>query len=198
MVRKPRRLRKPGFDRQHLSKRWSERLTLSDGREFILRPICREDAEALREGFKTLTPEEVRFRFLHPIKELTEAHARALADIDPRRAFALVLREPGESLRARIGAVARCAIDDARREAEFAIVVGRELGGQGLGTYMLRKLIQWCRRKRLDAIYGTVLKENQAMLQVAERLGFRRTALPDDPGMIEVRMTLRESSEPSG
>jgi RimJ/RimL family protein N-acetyltransferase len=192
MIRKPRKLRKPAFTRRRLQEPWSELLTLPDGRELLLRPIRRDDADALREGFKSLTPEEVRFRFLHPMSELTPAHALALADIDRRRAFALVLRESDETGKRVTGAVARVAIDDSGREAEFAIVVASPLAGHGLGTYMLRKLIEWCRRKRLHAIYGDVLVENHSMLGVSDRLGFRRLPRPDEPGMVRVYKSLAD------
>ncbi|HRQ66620.1 MAG TPA: GNAT family N-acetyltransferase [Xanthomonadaceae bacterium] len=190
MIHKPYKLRKPGFSRRRLQEPWSETLTLSDGRELLLRPLRKSDAAALREGFKTLTPEEVRFRFLHPMSELTPARALSLADIDRRREFALALRESDAAGKRVTGAVARVAIDDTGREAEFAIIVASALGGHGLGTYMLRRLIEWCRRKRLQAIYGDVLVDNHAMLRVADHLGFRRLPRPDEPGMVRVYMPL--------
>jgi RimJ/RimL family protein N-acetyltransferase len=126
------------------------------------------------------------------MRELTPAHALALADIDARRAFALVLADPGPPGQARIHAVARVSIDEPTREAEFAIVLVGELAGHGLGTYMLRKLIQWCRRKRLTALYGNVLSDNHGMLTVADHLGFRRTTMPQEPGLLRVHLPLTD------
>src|SRR6516165_12830491 len=40
-----------------------------DGRAFLMRHIQRNDVDALRRGFDSLTPEEIRFRFLHPMTE---------------------------------------------------------------------------------------------------------------------------------
>lgn len=180
--------------RTRLGKPWSERLRLRDGRELILRPIRAADAKALRDGFQSLTPEEVRFRFLHPMSELTPAQAQDLADIDRRRAFALVLTEPDEFPEPRIGAVARVAINSDTDDAEFAVVVGAELRGHGLATYMLRKLLDWCRRKRVQSMYGDVMVENQAMLDVCKGLGFLRMPQPEEPGMVRVRKILCPSA----
>jgi RimJ/RimL family protein N-acetyltransferase len=192
MNRKRRQPRRPAFARARTGQPWSERLRLPDEREYLLRPIQPEDAEALREGFRTLSPEDVRFRFLHPMRELSPEEARRLADIDRRRAFALVVAEPGEPGRVGGGAVARVAVD--QDEAEFAVVVAPALRGHGLATYLLRKLIEWCRRKRLKAIYGNVLAENTAMLALAERLGFQVEPVPGEPGLRRIRLPLGRSS----
>ncbi len=166
------------------------RLVAIDGQTWLLRPIAPADAEALREGFRQLSPEEVRQRFLRPLTELTEEHARQLATIDPSREFALVLARPGEAGRSQIGAVARVAIDPATGEGEFAVIVGRPLSGRGLGTYLVRRLIEWCRRRRRPAIYGYALDDNEAMLTIAARLGFSRSSLIGEPGIVLLRLPL--------
>jgi len=172
---------------------WRERLRMPDGRELLLRPIEPADAPLLIEGFKVLTPHEVRMRFMTPLKELGEQFADQLARIDPRRAFALVLTEPDRPGEALVGAVARLSVVEGKREAEFALVVGRPIAGQGLGKYLLCKLIQWSRRKRLDRLYGDVLLENEPMLHLVEDLGFTREHVPGEPGIVRVSKDLRRA-----
>lgn len=188
--RLPLRNRAP-MRREPLPQRWCERLRLDDGRELLLRPIEPADAAPLRAGFALLTPEEVRLRFLHPIKELTPEMAEHLTRLVPRRDFALVAAEPLPPGEALVGAVARASIDDGTQRAEFAILVSRFLAGQGLGALMLKRVIQWARRKRLEELYGDVLDENTAMLGLAQQLGFSREPLQDEPGMSRVRLPLR-------
>ena len=170
---------------------WQQHLSLADGRELILRPISPLDAEPLRAGFALLTTEEVRFRFLHPIKEMTPEMANKLTHPDPKREFALVAAEPlpaGEGL---VGAVVRASINDDGRRAEFAILVSHRLARQGLGTLLLKRVIRWAKLKRLDELYGDVLDENAAMLSLAQSLGFHREPLHDDPGLIRVSLPLK-------
>jgi RimJ/RimL family protein N-acetyltransferase len=155
-----------------LGQPWCEAIELEDGRRLILRPMRSTDAPTLRRSFRKLTPDEVRMRFMHPIKELTPDYADRLARIDRDREFALVLvenRHPDEAL---IGAVARAAIDPDGSHAEFALIVGREIGRQGLGRFLLGKVIEWARKKRLKTLYGRVLNSNIAMLKLAESLDF--------------------------
>ncbi len=170
---------------------WHQHLSLPDGRDLLLRPISPADAGPLRQGFALLTPEEVRLRFLHPLKELTPEVAHRLTHLDPKREFALVAAEPLPEGEALVGAVARVSIEGDGRRAEFAILVSRFLAGQGLGALMLRRLIRWARLKRLDELYGDVLDENRPMLALAHALGFRRELLHEEPGLVRVSLDLR-------
>lgn len=165
--------RSPRFRRVPLGRPWCEAIELDDGRKLVLRPIQASDDERLRRSFGYLTAEEIRFRFLRPIRELTPEHARALTRIDPDREFALVLAEAVPPERALIGGVARAVIEAGGKRAEFALIVGREIGGFGLGTYLLRRLMEWCRKKGVRVLYGNVMMENHRMLDLARRLGFR-------------------------
>lgn len=186
----------PPLRRRGLPGAWCEQLLLGDGRQLLLRPIRASDAEPMRAGFTLLTPEEVRLRFLHPLRELTPEAAARLARPQPRREWALVVAEdlpPGEGL---VGAVVRAAVDDDGRAAEFAIIVSRYLRGLGLGRYLMKRLIRWARLKRLRSLHGDVLDDNQPMLQLAASLGFRREHRSDEPGITQVSLDLGAKTAP--
>ncbi|MBD8524562.1 GNAT family N-acetyltransferase [Pseudomarimonas arenosa] len=180
--------------RRGLRGAWRESLLLADGRELILRPIVGEDAASLRAGFALLEPEEVRLRFLHPMRELPEPMAQRLAHPLPRREFALVVAEPLPPGQAWIGAVARASIDPDGEQAEFAILVWHCLTRLGLGKLLMKRLIRWAKLKRLRCLYGDVLEENRAMLRLAEQLGFRREHRDQERGMTRVVLDLRASA----
>ncbi len=186
----PIQLLAPKIRIEALDSPWTWRLVLVDGRVVWLRPIEPADAEPIRQTFPLLSPEEVRLRFLHPIKELAAEASRRLTHLDRDKQFALVVAEPLPPGEALIGAVARLAIDDDLRHAEFAIIVSRFLAGNGLGRLLMALLIRWARLKQLDSIYGDVLEENHVMLQLARSLGFKRELLPDEPGLIRVRLNI--------
>lgn len=185
------RRRSPRFARVRLGRPWCEAIELADGRRLIARPIEPGDSERLRRSFGDLTPEEIRFRFLHPIRELTPEHARSLARIDRDREFALVVVEAVEPETARIGGVGRAVIEPGGDEAEFALIVGREIGGFGLGTYLLRRLMEWCRKKGVKVLYGNVMIENRRMLRLGRRLGFRVDPSSFDGQVVRIERRLR-------
>ena len=179
-----------GFTRQRTGA-WCESLNLADGRVLTLRPIHPDDTPALQRGFAKLEPEEVRLRFLHPMTELTDAYARELCTLDPKRAFALVIAEPGPPGTAEIGAVARLAFEQPGGNADFAIIVGHPLAGNGLGRHLLRRLIDWARRRGLQSLQGDVLNDNMAMLHLANRLGFTQQSM-GEPGLVRISRSLQD------
>jgi acetyltransferase len=65
-------------------------------------------------------------------------------------------------------------------EAETAILVKDSFHHRGLGTELLRRLIEFARRDGIRRISATALAENVEMQQICRKLGFelRRTADP--------------------
>ncbi len=187
-----RQTRRYPFTRLSLGRPWCEAIELADGRRFLLRPMQGSDAPVLRRSFLQLTPNEVRMRFMHPIKELTPQYASKLAHIDTKREFALVLVEAKPPDEALIGAVVRVVLDEEGDQAEFAIIVGGDLKRQGLGRYLLARAVEWARKKGIAVLYGLVLEDNEPMLALARSLGFSRHHSRNDSGVVEVRKLLRQ------
>lgn len=167
---------------------WHERQVLPNGRELLIRPIRPEDAEPLRAGFSLLQPDEVRQRFLHSMKELSQESVERFTRIQPKTEFALVAAEPLPPGEALVGAVARISIDPNGRDAEFAILVSHYIAGMGLGRYLMTRLVKWARGKQLERVYGDVFEHNQPMLALAQSLGFVRESQED--GLVRVSLTL--------
>ncbi|MGB7660250.1 MAG: GNAT family N-acetyltransferase, partial [Pseudolabrys sp.] len=56
--------------------------------------------------------------------------------------------------------------------SEFAILVRSRLKGHGLGWLLMQWVIDYAKQKGLRRVYGDVLAENKAMLQMCAELGF--------------------------
>ena len=165
-----------------------ETVTLPDGTALLLRPIRPEDGPAFQELHSRLSPEEIRFRFLHPMKSLAPDLAARLTQIDYDREMALVLtRKSGvpEML-----GVVRITADPNVEKAEFAIVIRRDMTGQGLGPMLLRRIIDYSKSRKIRYLYGEVLSDNRSMLKLADVFGFKKRPVPDDPGVMHVSLNL--------
>lgn len=167
-----------------------ELITTRDGVTLLLRDIHRDDVDALRRGFAALTPDEIRLRFLHPLTDLPAPMARQFCDIDTEHALAIVLLDPGDEAAPTIRAVARAYIDPVTLAAEFALIVQHDFAGQGLGTLLMQRLIRACRQRGAVELWGDVLSENGAMLELCAHLGFSRQVAFHDPGIIRVQLKL--------
>lgn len=148
-------------------------MVLADGQQLLLRSIRAEDEPQLQAGFTQLSPDEVRMRFLFPLKSLTHDLSARLTQLDYDREIALVLADqepPGQS---RLFGVVRASFDPSLGSAEFAIVIPRQLAGQGLGTTLLTRIIELARNAGMRQMHGDTLPENAAMRALARKLGFQ-------------------------
>jgi RimJ/RimL family protein N-acetyltransferase len=164
---------------------WHENVRLANGRDILVRPIRPEDAGPMQAAFTLLEPDEIRQRFLHPMKELSAQQAERLVRPDPRRDFALVAAEPLPPGEALVGAVARISIDDNGKDAQFAILVSHYVNGMGLGRHLMRRLVRWAKGRKVQRVYGEVLESNLPMQALAASLGFRREAI-GEAGLVRV------------
>jgi acetyltransferase len=166
----------------------SDRFVAHDGRELTLRAIQPDDAAALQRAFSRLTPEQVRARFFYRMTELTDAMAERLCRVDPDLVAAYVVTDADGEIRGE----ARIHIDTVTESAEFAIAIDPAFTEQGVGSALMRRLLDECSRRGLIELWGDVLADNHTMLQFARSLGAERVAAhPDpDPGIVRVRFSV--------
>ena len=62
--------------------------------------------------------------------------------------------------------------------------------GMGLGLLLMRRIIDYARRRGIGEIFGDVLADNHTMLKMCQMLGFDRARKSDDPGVIRVTLKL--------
>jgi acetyltransferase len=74
--------------------------------------------------------------------------------------------------------------------AEYALVIADDWQRRGLGTALMRGLIDLARRQGLKYIEGIVLATNRPMLGLMTHLGFRNDPDEADPGMRRLWMNL--------
>jgi acetyltransferase len=68
--------------------------------------------------------------------------------------------------------------------------VRSDLHGRGIGSVLMRVLIEYARADGLQRLEGMILSENAAMRALMRRFGFAFTAEPDDPGVVMSRLSL--------
>lgn len=171
-------------------KELEELLSLPNGQAFLLRPVLPEDEPEFQSLFERLTPEDVRMRFFAPKKELMHPVAARMTQIDYDREMALVLATPGPAGRSPIFGAVHISADPDNETAEYAIMLQSDMSGMGLGPMLMRKIIDYSRKRGIKEIYGEVLRENRPMLKVCDLFHFSRSVRPDDPGTVEVRLKL--------
>ena len=163
-----------------------------NGMQVLIRPIRPEDEPAMAKFHETLSDLSVYLRYFHMEKLSTRvAHARLLRKcfIDYDREMALVVEHANpESGDWEIIAVGRMTETPGVREAEIAILVADKFQHCGLGSELVRRLMQVARDEKLERIVMTILPENTAMRGLASRFGFEAVKNAD---LSEIRIALK-------
>jgi acetyltransferase len=158
------------------------------GGPLLLRPIRPEDGPAHLAFFDALTPDDVRYRMFVRIRELQPSQLARFTQIDYDREMAFIAtRKNGEGATETL-AVGRVVADPDNITAEFAVTVRSDLKGLGLGTIMMRKLIDYCRSRGTREIVGEALPQNSRITTMVKKLGF--SVKPGPEGMREMRLEL--------
>ena len=172
-------------------KELEENYNLPDGRTALLRPIQPEDEPAHYEFMSKLTPQDIRFRFFGTVRQLPHSEMARLTQINYDREMAFIATTPrAEGEGRETLAVVRTVTDPNNERAEFAIVVRSDLQDLGLGSKLLDKMIDYCRKRGTKMMIGQVMDENVRMLALAAAKGFTRKRIPDDRAY-EVTMPLQ-------
>lgn len=157
---------------------------LKSGVQVTIRPIRPEDEPFLVKFHETLSEESVYYRYFSQLKlDQRIAHERltrmCFNDYDREIALVAEYRDP-KSKAIEILGVGRLSKARGLNEAEFALVISDRWQNQGLGTELLKRLVQIGRAEKLDLISASMLAENHAMHHVSRNVGFKLVREPDD------------------
>jgi acyl-CoA hydrolase/GNAT superfamily N-acetyltransferase len=162
---------------------------LRDGTGVLVRPIRMSDEEPLRRLLYELSSESRYLRFMchksaHPREEMQK-----LVDSDYAASMALVACEPvsGDLI-----AMARYDLDPGTGLAEIAFVVRDDWQRRGLGSCLMRRMVEIGRARGVRGFSADVLPGNMGMMLV-----FQQSGLPVqsrfDNGVYHLVMKLLES-----
>ena len=159
------------------------------GDRLKIRPIRPEDEPLMVQFHKDLSEESVYLRYAHTVKlKQRIAHERLtrICFIDYDREMILVADYKNPQTAAQeIVAVARLSKLHSSNEAEFALIVSDRYQHQGIGTELVRRLLEIGKEENLEAIVGYVLTSNNKMQSICRQLGFQLYPDPET-GMLKV------------
>jgi acetyltransferase len=150
--------------------------TSKDGTLLTVRPIRPEDEPLMVKFHLTLSEETVHLRYFGAAKlEKRIAHERltriCFNDYD-REIALVVLRQNPDIKEDEIIGIGRLIKAYNGSEAQYAILISDDFQGQGLGTYLLSRLVEIGRQEGIDRIIGHILPENHLMQRVSRKVGF--------------------------
>jgi acetyltransferase len=151
--------------------------TTRGGLGVFVRPISGEDEEGMARFHRSLSPETVYTRYFNVSKpSVRTAHARLDRVCHPAPSDETVLLVetafPQASGRQIIG-VGRLSVVPGTESAEVAFVVADSFQRQGIGSELLRRLVEVAGRRALRHLRAHLLPGNVAMRELCLRAGMR-------------------------
>jgi|SRR5579863_1669681 len=161
--------------------------TMKDGAEVTLRPIRPDDEPLMATFHQTLSDRTVYMRYFCSLSLRSRvAHERLVRVCHPDRDREVALvadRTDKATGQHQILGVARLIKLDAPNECETAVLVSDRHQKQGLGTELVRRMLQIARDQKVCRVSADLLRDNIAMLAIVKKLGFRFRLRPDSPSI---------------
>ena len=150
----------------------------------------REDDEAaLAEFFRHVTPQDLRFRFLVGVGEVSHDRLAAMTHVDHRQTENfMALGDDGKS----VIATAMLACDEKRETGEVAISVRGEFKHKGVGWELLRHIARYAEAIGVKTLESIESRENHEAIALEKEQGFVAETHPDDPTLLLIRKHLRK------
>ena len=139
---------------------------LRDGRTVRIRPIRDDDLDAMMAMWKRLSPETIRLRFFAP-RTMSREQMRYFTEVDNDTRIGFVA-ESGDRI---LGVSRFDRLDEDPSTAEFAVMVEDAEQGRGIGTALLRAVLEPAEELGVTGFVGDVMRENEPMLRLLRDAG---------------------------
>lgn len=172
-------------DRPVMPGRIVDEAELRDGERILIRPIGPADGQQLAALHARLSPDSIYRRYFGAKPRLGPAEIGRFTSADEKWRFALVgVRETGPLV-----GVARYEGTIGSTDAEIALVVDDALHHLGLGSLLLRRLIEVAQVNGMTSLNAVVLASNRPMLSLLRALPVPATSI-HEAGTVVVTLDL--------
>jgi len=146
-------------------------VTLKDGTKVLLRPIKPSDATLKHHLFYALSKDSVTKRYLGPLKTMPLKRVWPYVIVDYENEMSIVgtVMDKGTRSLIAIGSYARIPHT---KMAEVSLVVRDDWQNRGLGTILLKYLIEIAKKKGFEGFTAWVLADNTKMMHIFKKLGY--------------------------
>jgi RimJ/RimL family protein N-acetyltransferase len=171
---------------------WQRRWDAEDGTRVLLRQIQPSDFDLERDFIGGLS-RSTRYLRLMSGRSPSADEIYHWTHIDRQYEGAVIATVSVGGIEQQVG-VARYVAMPGENEAELAIVISDAWQGKGLGTQLLSSLIDLARQSGMKRLFGTTLSENNAMIGLGRRLGFKMWLEPKDASITNLVFDLRSGA----
>jgi acetyltransferase len=183
----------PASAQPRYPREWEHHAVMRSGLRVFVRPLRPEDQALYPDFLHDVSTDDLRLRFLAPLREVSPELIHRLTHIDYDTAMAFIALDEASG---KMLGVVRLHQENDPGDAEYAVLVRSNLKGHGLGWLLMSRIIEYAKAKGLNRIHGEVLAENTTMLAMCAEMGFRITDDPSERGVKRVTLWLKGDHAP--
>ena len=169
----------------------TQRFLTPTGINVTIRPIRPEDAKMETDFVSRLSEKTKYFRYHQYLQELTPEMLVRFTQIDYDREMAFVAVTDDPAMPSELG-VGRYIVNPDGHSVEFAIVVADDCQRLGIGSKLMKTLMQVSKEKGILFFEAEVLSSNEPTLNMVKKLGFSVEAIAGNDGLVRVVKDLRQ------
>ena len=166
---------------------WSAELQTRSGVRFNVRSAAREDEGRLTDFFTHVTPEDLRFRFLTPVRKPGHQLVASLVDVDHTQTENLLAFDAETEL---LIATAMIAADPSLDRAEVAIAVRADYKHKGVGWTLLAHVADYARERGIRIIESIQSYDDREAIGLEREMGFEARAYEGDASLVRLSKQL--------
>jgi len=167
---------------------WRCDLVTHTGLVLHVRPASPRDEAPLAEFFRHVTAEDLRFRFLGGVREVSHDRLMAMTRVDHKATENFLAFADGGN---EVVATAMVACDASMTKAEVAISVRADYKHKGVAWELLRHVARFAAAMGVEVLESIESRENHEAIELEREQGFVATTFEDDPTLMLIRKELR-------
>ena len=160
---------------------WGAELETRSGLRFHVRSAAPEDEAALGEFFTHVTPDDLRFRFLSPLRRVGHDLLAPLVRVDHTQTENLLAFDADTGT---LIATAMIAADPTLARAEVAIATHAEYKRKGLGWTLLAHVADYARARGIGTIESIESRDHRETIGLEQEMGFEASPYPGDATLV--------------
>lgn len=158
------------------------------GLVFHVRAARTDDEAALAEFFRHVAPDDLRFRFLGGIREVSHDRLVDMLRVDHGRTESFLAFPPEGTP---IIGTAMLVCEDGFGRAEVAISVRSDYKHKGVGWELLRHVSVHAQAMGVKVLESLESRQNHEAIELERQQGFTASPYPDDPTLVLIRKSLK-------
>ncbi len=153
---------------------------LDNGLKIFIKPAKPTDERAVQCFVYKLDEKSIHYRFHGTQQTMHHSRVQHYVNTDYDETLTLLAYRKGEFDEEEIIGIAQYLFYPSNNQVEVAFITGEDFQNMGIGTYLLKCLIDFGREKNVEKFFAEVLPENRQMLAVFHKSGVELNSVLDD------------------